>query len=291
MNEVPDVGGTRRINVLGSGLVLAGVCEVLANLLEHFSLDSKGVSSAFALAPGWWRFELIGVLVIGVSAVVVGLSVLRTQRFGASVFCVLPLLFLTVGAWQVPASLKPDSDFGLGAGTFATLLQLVVSLVALWCAWDLLRRANRLQWGCNALQALLGVAASVCVVSFLFINGWYRFDTHVIPAAQRAELFGARVSFVLPAGVFGGVFLLALTTVFLVLMTFGRDRRISACTALGMLGVQVLAYADEMRTLLWGDAPPGWGNDVHANATLLVLGLSVVLLGALGVLQLRLDRP
>ena len=291
MTELADVGGRRRARVLGVTLVLAGVFEVLANLLEHFSLDSKGLASAFAIAPGWWRFELIGVTVIGVGAIAVGAGVLRVHRLIAPVFCVLPLLLLTIGGWEMPASLKPDSDFGLGAGTFATLLQVVMSLVALWCAIELMRRSDRSGWGFNGVQAVMGLAASVCVVSFLFINGWYRFDTHVIPEAQRAELFGARVSFEFPVGVIGGVFVLVLTLLFLALMTFARDQRISAWTALGVLGVQVLAYADELRTLWWGDAPPGWGNDVHANATLMVLVGGVALLAVLSVLQFRAAKP
>lgn len=55
MSELAQPGSERTVRVLGVSLVLAGVCEVLANLLEHFSLDSKGVGSAFAIAPGWWR--------------------------------------------------------------------------------------------------------------------------------------------------------------------------------------------------------------------------------------------
>lgn len=133
----------------------------------------------------------------------------------------------------------------------------------------------------------MGLAASACVVSFLFIDGWYRFDTHVIPEAQRAELFGARVSFEFPVGVIGGVFILVVTLLFLGVMTFGGDQRISAWTAVGMIGGQVFSYADEMRTLWWSDAPPGWGNDVHANATLVVLVVGVALLATLSGRQFR----
>jgi hypothetical protein len=282
---VGRVGSVRRLRVIGVALILAGVSEVLANLLERYRLDSSSLGAVFAIAPGWWRFELFGVLVIGGAAVICGVGVLRSRRLLPAVFGVLSLLVLTIGSWETPASQKPDSDFGLGAGTYATLLQLVFALVALWCAFSLLRHSGGARWTFDLPQVLLGLPASVCVVVFLLIDGWYRLDTHVIPEARRVELLGARVHFNFVAASIGGCVLVVLTALFLSLVTFAADRRISAWAALGMLLVQVFVYADEMRQLWWPDVPPGWGDDLHANRTLLMLAAGIMLLGLLSALQ------
>jgi len=276
--------------VVGVALILAGVAEVLANLLERYRLDTSSLGAVFAIAPGWWRFELLGVLVIGGAAVICGVGVLRSRRLLPAVFGVLALLLLTIGAWETPASQKPDSDFGLGAGTYATLLQLVFALVALCCAFGVLRRSGGARWAFDVPQVLLGLPASVCVVVFLCIDGWYRLDTHVIPEARRVEPLGARVHLEFPAASIGACVLVGLTVLFLALVTFATDRRSSAWTALGMLLVQVFVYADEMRQLWWPEVPPGWGDDIHANRTLLVLVVGMALLGLLSVLQF-LRRP
>lgn len=287
---VGDIGCARRITVLGVALILAGVCEVLANVTERSRMDPSSLTSVVAIAPGWWRFELVGVLVIGGAAVICGVGVLRSRQLLPAVFGVQALLLLTIGAWEPPASLKPDSDFGPGAGTSATLLQLVFALVALWCAFGALRRSGRPHWTLDVPQVLLGLPASVCVVMFLLIDGWYRLDTHVIPEARRVELLGARVhvDFV-PASIVGCV-LVGLTVVFLALVTFAADRRISAWTALGMLLVQVFVYADEMRQFWWPIVPPGGGDDLQANGSLLALAVGIVLLGLLSAVQF-LRRP